>query len=378
MELKDFDKLLAKYQQQSLSKKEQELVDQWLEEVGSQDQDQVWTEKEMQGIYQRILGQAARKKQPIALWKWLTAAAAVILLAVGSWLFLQKPTPIVLHEIAATSILPANEGVVLSVDNGEEIAMSDEKSGIILSEDGVQYLDGTRVLADADAVSSPKMLKLSTARGKIFQVTLSDGTKVWLNASSTISYPMAFSANERRVEITGEAYFEVAKQYHVDAHGKQVRTPFIVGSKQQEVEVLGTHFNIKAYENEDATATTLLEGSVAVADKHGRRALLKPGQQARVDQQGQFLKVGPADVYAILDWKNNLFSFHDCGLKEIMKEVERWYDIDVEIQQWPSDRFYGEIKRDVPLSELLKLIQMSSNLKFKVVSEGSERRLLMQ
>ena len=189
---------------------------------------------------------------------------------------------------------------------------------------------------------------------------------------------MAFSANERRVEITGEAYFEVAKQYHVDAQGKQVRTPFIVASKQQEVEVLGTHFNIKAYENEDATATTLLEGSVAVADKHGRRALLKPGHQARVGQQGHLLKVSPTDVYAILDWKNNLFSFHDCDLKEIMKEVERWYDIDVEIQQWPSDRFYGEIKRDVPLSELLKLIQMSSNLKFKVVSEGSERRLLMQ
>lgn len=188
---------------------------------------------------------------------------------------------------------------------------------------------------------------MATPRGRQFQMKLPDGTEVWLNAGSSLKYPTAFIGKERRVEITGEAYFEVAKNPNM---------PFRVAiNDHTDVEVLGTHFNVNAYNDESSINTTLLEGIVKV-HFNSQDQLLKPGQQSQVFNTTDKVKlVSDADVNAAVAWKNGSFSFNNATLTDLMRQLSRWYDIDVEYKgAIPADTFSGEIDRTLTLDQVLK------------------------
>lgn len=199
----------------------------------------------------------------------------------------------------------------------------------------------------------------------------SDGTEVWLNASSSLKFPVSFDKDERLVELKGEAYFEVA--YKVKAErGKQKgeRVPFVVRSGGQIVEVLGTHFNISAYNDEASIKTTLLEGKVRVTagSKQSPKdsKLLKPGQQSELSSVQREIIVNEVDTEEAIAWKNGMFQFSDSDLRSIMNELERWYDIEVDTKGMPEKRFNGIIPRNVKLSQVLDMMEKTSGLKFKI------------
>jgi len=186
----------------------------------------------------------------------------------------------------------------------------------------------------------------TTPRGGQYQFILSDGTKVWLNSASSIKYPVQFIGNERKVELTGEAYFEVVHN---------AKMPFRVVSNGQTVEDLGTHFNINAYNDENVIKTTLLEGSVKVSSAAGNNTI-KPGQQA-VLNNGNISVINDADLDAAVAWKNGFFYFDDNNIQEVMRQLARWYDVDIKCEgELPSRQFSGEISRNVKASQILDIL----------------------
>jgi transmembrane sensor len=209
---------------------------------------------------------------------------------------------------------------------------------------------------------------LATPKGGQYQLVLPDGSKVWLNAASSIRYPVAFTGNERNVELTGEAYFEVAKN---PAMPFKVIIPSSTKAGRSMIEVLGTHFNVSAYNDEDATKTTLLEGKVRIvsgewAAGNGRstgkkqEALLQPGQQALLFTSGQLKKIDDADVELAMAWKNGFTAFKSADIKSIMRQVARWYNVEVVYEGTiPQRSFTGGVSRDARLSELLHLLEVS-------------------
>ena len=200
---------------------------------------------------------------------------------------------------------------------------------------------------------------VSTPRGGQYQIVLSDGSKVWLNAASSIRFPTAFSGSLREVELTGEAYFEVAKNKE---------KPFQVKVRDMKIAVLGTHFNVKAYEDEAETKTSLLEGSVKIIQ--GKEAgLLKPGQQAVINFKDDKVKIATADMVEVIAWKNGLFRFEGANIETIMREIGRWYDVEIVYAgKVPMRRFEGKINRNAGLSEVLRILELS-NVKFSIAGK---------
>jgi len=189
---------------------------------------------------------------------------------------------------------------------------------------------------------------------------LPDGSRVWINAASSIRFPTAFTGNARRVEVNGEAYFEVAKNKSM---------PFMVKVNNAEVQVLGTHFNIMAYDEEDVVSTTLLEGSVkfVTGDKI---SILKPGQQSQLSKDGQVKLVNDVDVDQVVAWKNGLFVFDNSELGTVMRQLSRWYDIDVVYRtRNVTTSFVGEVPRTSKLSDVLKVIELTSKMHFEVAGK---------
>ncbi|MNQ92505.1 fec operon regulator FecR [compost metagenome] len=249
----------------------------------------------------------------------------------------------------------------LTLDNGKTIALDSVADGKIALETGVEitkteegkivYSQNGKQLQARAAINT-----MTTPSGGQFQITLPDGTMVWLNAASSIKYPAVFSSNERRVELTGEAYFEVA-------HNPS--KPFIVSSAGQDVSVLGTHFNINAYDNEELIKTTLLEGSVKVTKAGAGSRLLKPGQQASL--KGGIFKVNQVDVNKAIAWKQGYFMFDNEDIKIAMRQISRWYNVEVVYQGDLSDLdFTGTMPRTYSLKQLLRVLELTGNFKFKI------------
>lgn len=220
----------------------------------------------------------------------------------------------------------------------------------------IAYLNtGSKVLD-----RKPVYNTISTANGNQYQLVLADGSKVWLNAASSVRFPAAFTTKERRVEITGEAYFEVAP---LSINGEQ-KVPFIVKVKTSsgngyEVQVLGTHFNINAYDDEPTVRTTLAEGKVKV-DKGNHSVVLKPSQQAVLNKVSERFDVQPADVEEAIAWKMGMFEFHDANLHSIMRQLARWYDVDVTFSGSVSNKlFNGSIRRQATLSQVLQILKLA-------------------
>jgi len=197
---------------------------------------------------------------------------------------------------------------------------------------------------------------LSTPRAAQYQLVLPDGSKVWLNAASSIHYPTAFAGKERKVEITGEAYFEVAQD---------ARLPFIVKTNGMEVKVLGTHFNVNAYEDEAMVRTTLLEGAVLMT-KDAATALLQPGEQAQLTKAGDLKLVHNADIAEAVAWKNGLFQLNSADVPAIMRQMARWYDVEIVYEEGvPDGHISGKVPRGMNLSQVLEIFEVSG-VHFKI------------
>lgn len=291
------------------------------------------------------------------------AAAIVLLLGAGTyfWTIHQHSSQLASGNKPADLIAPGRNGAVLTLADGSNVVLDSMGNGVIANQQGVQVSLQNGQLAYGSTGSSPAAIDyniVSTPKGRQFRLVLPDGSKVWLNAASAIKYPTAFTGKERRVKLEGEAYFEVAKN---------AAMPFKVSAGDAtEVEVLGTSFNINSYKNEDAIRTTLLEGSVRL-NAYRLSQTLKPGQQAAVTPATQQLEVIPnADADKVMAWKNGLFNFEDASLQEVMRQLERWYDIEVVYtKDIPAIRFGGEINKQNRLQDVLQILE-KSNVHFRL------------
>lgn len=303
------------------------------------------------------------------------AAAILLLICSGSYfLFFNKPK----NDLAKTEIkqsisndvAPGSNKAILTLNNGSAIVLNDVGNGTIATEGNAEVeklADGQLAYNLADNKAKEVIYNtVSTPRGGQYKVVLPDGTQVWLNAASSIKFPTSFTENRRNVTVTGEVYMEVAKD---------ATKPFIVSVNNSEIEVLGTHFNVMAYGNEEALETTLLEGSVKFRSGD-KSILLKPGEQSRLGNNGDIKLNKDADADLITAWKNGMTAFKSTDLKTIMRQVERWYDVDVNYEgAIASRKFTGEIPRDVKLSALLKLLEAS---KIKFTIDGTNKKLTIK
>jgi ferric-dicitrate binding protein FerR (iron transport regulator) len=288
-------------------------------------------------------------------WRMATAAAVLLLFA-GTYLWRMNRSSQQVAEGKAPAthidVAPGKQGAILTLADGRNVVLDSMGNGVIATQNGSKVLLKNGQLAyhrDGTATTEAAFNTVTTPKGRQFQVALPDGTKVWLNAASSLRYPTLFSGKERKVEITGEAYFEVAANPAM---------PFRVQvNKSTDIEVLGTRFNINSYTDEANVNATLLEGSVQVV-RDGEKALLYPGQQAQVS--GQIKIVNNVNVEKVVAWKNGVFDFQDANLEEVMRQLERWYDIEVIYKKGiPKLEFIGKMGRDLSLSAVLNGLQMS-------------------
>jgi len=298
------------------------------------------------------------------MYQWMAAAAVLVFIVCGLWFLVGregdgKPSVAVTPKVKQ-DIAPGGDKAILTLADGTQVVLDTANNGALTKQGNVTVIKLNGQLAYNKQGGIPTEVlynTISTPRGGQYQLVLSDGSKVWLNAESSLRFPTAFAGKERRVELTGEGYFEVAHN---------AEKPFHVKVNDMEVQVLGTHFNINSYSDEEAVKTTLLEGSVKVS-KGDKMVLLHPGQQAVVQPEGAEIKVGyDVDTEEVVAWKNGLFVFNNTPLATIMKQLERWYDVEVVYQgKVPQDRFNGSISRNNNLSEVLKVLEYS-DIKFRV------------
>ena len=291
------------------------------------------------------------------LWTWRMAAACVVgFLAFSTYLLLrnnsnhQTAQTLADNKIAKNDIKPGSDKAVLTLADGSTIMLQDAQNGAIAQQGSanVVKLNG-KLDYNASGSQTPEILynTIATPRGGQYEVQLPDGTHVWLNAASSLRFPTAFTGINREVELTGEAFFEVAKNKSI---------PFVVNVQHNKVTVLGTHFNINAYSDEKSINTTLLEGSVKF-NAGLQEKLLKPGQQSVFTPATAALTVKPVDINQVIAWKNGFFEFDNTDLATIMRQISRWYDVDISYQTRDSKSLFGGgISRKLNLSEVLHLL----------------------
>jgi ferric-dicitrate binding protein FerR (iron transport regulator) len=331
------------------------------------------TEESMQQAMESILRAEVAAVEPrgrvYSMRRVVWVAAAVLLLAVaGLWLMHsggKKKEPAVVA--VAHDAAPGSNKALLTLGNGDTIHLDEARAGLVGQQGKTRLIKSVDAQLRYEGAGDEDNIQynlLVTPRGGQYKLVLPDGTKVWLNAATALRYPTAFMGKDRVVELDGEAYFEVA----TDA-----ARPFRVDVKNGgRVDVLGTHFNIMSYADEPVARTTLLEGAVRVS-KGDKNAVMRPGQQARVGKDGSLVVVS-ADVDEAMAWKNGLFKFEEADIEQVMRQLSRWYDLQVVYTQGvPKDRFQGEMYRDVNLSKIVKILE-ASGVHFRI--EG--KKLLVQ
>lgn len=317
-----------------------------------------------------------RRIVKISMQQYAAAAVIFITVSIGTYFLLQRQDKQPAHIAVQADHSPGSNKAILTLANGKKIVLDKSANREIVQLPGMTIkntsdgqiiytitADQSIVEADQSRAEAGKAMRLntiSTSRGGQYQVVLSDGTRVWLNSASSITYPTTFDHKQRLVELHGEAYFEVAKNKNV---------PFSVKTAQQTVEVLGTHFNINSYTDEPLLKTTLLEGSVKVV-AGDNQVILTPGQQLKLNFLQSSMKVdNHVDLDKVLAWKNGVFSFENEDLKSIMRQVARWYNVDVVYSGIiANDKFFGEISRNSNLSQVLKILELN-NVHFDITGK---------
>lgn len=283
---------------------------------------------------------------------WTSAAAVLLFISISLLFYRYYQSRESIHEtvnMVTADIDPGKDQATLTFDDGQVIDL--EGKTVKSDANGVTYLDGKAVSA-----SNMRFATLTTPRKGQYKAELSDGTTVWLNAESKLKYPTKFTGTERLVELEGEGYFEVTHN---------ASRPFIVQSKGQRVKVLGTKFNINSYTNEEYTRTTLISGSVELRNLQNELLVrLKPGEQGRLVLRG--IDVKKVDAESFIGWTENEFQFKGAQLAEVLRQLERWYDIDVDYKNVPNTKVYATISRDKKLTSVLYALGEITDLNFKM------------
>lgn len=329
---------------------------------GQQDQLEGWQLIQMHGLPQM------RRSPIIRIGRYTAAATILILIAAGAYLLNSKTREsanIQAPTISKADLPPGGRHATLVLGDGTQVSLDDAQNGNLAKQGGTAVIksrDG--VLSYQTSTSAPAEVLFNTVRiprGGEYSITLSDGTRVWLNSSSTLRYATAFTGNERLVELTGQAYFEVAEKRS---------QPFIVQlPNNQKIEVLGTHFDVMAYPDEPVSTTTLLEGAVKVY-KGTTAGVLRPGQQAQIVNDGQNNRIQvikDADVEEATAWKNGFFIFKKASIETVMRQVSRWYDVDIEYRGEPvTTKFYSELPRSSNVSSVFESLAGTGKVHFEI------------
>lgn len=333
----------------------------------------------LQAIHERA-GISRPKKEAliIRLRKEVFAAASVILALLFAGYFVFRGhapqslagTPKAEREKIAYDVNPGTNKATLMLDNGSSILLDEADNGILTEQGGAAVIKSGEKLNYQSGEHKPGQIAYNTIitpRGGQYTVELSDGTKVWLNAASSIRFPASFPAKERVVEVTGEVYFEVAPLVKT---GTRDKVPFIVkintaSGSGGEVEVLGTHFNVMAYEDEPGLETTLLEGAVKFI-KSGNSVMLKPGEQLQLAGEEQLKVVSGVDLSEVVAWKNGYFDFKGLDFETIARQLSRWYNVEVIYSRKIDDLFYAKIPRNTKLSVVLKALEYTGKVHFEI------------
>lgn len=366
MENQTGKQLLEKLKNGTISTEERKLLEDWYDDFV--DQSEPFNDVSSFLTDMEILDRAFPFADPevhtkvYRLWPRIAVAAAVLVVILGAGLFIHYGRLSTDYVANKYEILPGKVGATLTLASGKKIKLSDAANGELAREAGVliaQTAKGRLVYeSDGSESSSNSLNVLATAKGETYQLRLPDGSLVWLNAASSLKYPASFNnSKDRHVELTGEAYFEIAKDKN---------HPFLVDSKGQTVKVLGTHFNINSYSNEPATATTLMEGSI-IFTSGNRSTKLVPGEQILAFNNGTTIKKN-VSVDNIVDWQNDEFNFEGVKLKAALRKLERWYNIEFVMDSSISEEMEagGWISRKNNLSAVLKLISKSGQVKFRI------------
>ena len=296
------------------------------------------------------------------------AAAVILVISVTAVLLLRNKNNEVAHKTPETQnpaetpkpIVPGRDQAVLTLADGSQIVLDTAANGNLTQQGGVKVikLDGRLSYDSKQHTEAIQYNTIATPRGGQYQLVLADGSKVWLNAASSLRFPTAFTGNERTVELTGEGYFEVAHN---------TAMPFHVKVNDMEVEVLGTHFNINSYNDEPAVKTTLLEGSVKVLSAIGNRqsAILKPGEQAVFIADSRFT-IHDADIEEVMAWKNGSFIFHSADIETIMRQVARWYDVEIVYEKRTTETTSGTLRRSSNINVLLQKLEATGKIEFEI------------
>jgi len=373
MQIEKFIAILRRYLQGNSSTPEKEAVDQWYEEKDQIDNPVQMNAADYQATRERIFKniQSRLSEDPIRIPiyqrpAFKVAAAILLIVAIGFAVSIftrsgtntgiaHSPSQSLQHDVAA----PQTNRAVLTLGDGTQILLDSSGNGLLASQGQVEISKETTGMLSYSGQTNVELYNmLSVPRGsKPVHLQLSDGTDVWLNVASSIRYPVSFTGTERRVEITGEAYFEVAKDA---AH------PFVVhkSNTSTDIRVLGTHFNVNTYDDESADHITLLEGSVQVLAESGS-ALLSPGQQATVNT-GSVKLVQDVDLEAVMAWKDGRFYFDGASMETIMRQLEKWYDVEVSYEAPINTSFVAKISRDVNISRLLEIFELTGLVHFKI------------
>ncbi len=390
---KQFLKLINKYLTGKATDDELDFISKYYETFeGEEDVFNSLSEREREDIADRlehsIMGEinVTTQKPDRRLWKPLSmVAAAIVFITLSIGIYFNytatKEHHIVINDSLANDIAPGGNKALLTLADGSTISLDDTKNGELVEQEGMKITKTADGLVTYSVASGnkgrsdiPQFNTISTPKGGQYQVILPDGTNVWLNAASSLKYPTAFTSKERRVELNGEAYFEVNSQR--SSIGNKI--PFYVETSTQTVEVLGTHFNINAYADESSTKTTLVEGAVRVsAEVKGKVAsiLLKSGEQASINKSHASVSV--VDINNFIAWKNGLFQFQDSDIEAVMRELSRWYNVDVEFEgEVPNIKLWGKVYRNVNASEALEILSYFG-LKYKITQDGSDKKIII-
>ena len=372
MDKQAFLRMLDKYQDGTASSAEKTLIEEYYRRLEMAGTTELSAEEEIalrQAMYKNITAGMVERDTVVVPFRRknysLAAAAAVLLIAIGAgsyyWLFKVQTTHPHNNDMAKAKhhdLPPGRDAATLTLADGRTIVL-DSASGTISKQGGATVINLNGQVSYAKAGDKTEQAQIvyntiTTARGNQYQLILADGSKVWLNSASSLRFPTAFTGDKREVELDGEGYFEVAKN---------AAKPFHVKTNTQDIEVLGTHFNVNAYKDEETIKTTLLEGRVKVNSAIGNRqsAILKPGEQASVSQssqQSQSITVQTVDLDQVMAWKNGWFEFDSTDIKTIMRQISRWYDVDVRYEVKPNNETYGgRISRNLNLSNILKMLE---------------------
>lgn len=372
MTKQEAQQLLDKYAKGTCTPEEKALVERWYEHQASGQKlpgeiaDHLASKLEMWDAIREMSGLPETKKRTNLPQRILAAASIIFILSAGVLFYKHRNLDQLVitekKEVKQSDIDPAENKAVLTLADGSKILLDDSERGLVANESGIKIKklsDGTITYeAPASQNSNNNHVtynKIETPKGGKYRIILPDGSKVWLNAASALKFPTAFNGKERNVELEGEAYFEVSKNKLL---------PFRVHTKDMNVFVTGTQFNVMAYNDEQFSATTLIEGSVDVKNSSEQLSLV-PGEQA-VHKAGTSLRKKEVDVEQFIAWKNGLFQFNNSDIQSVMRQIGRWYDVSVEYRgKIPQTNFGGFISRDSKLSQVIKMLELSG-VKFSV------------